>query len=133
MRVIKCLNWMKNKKAKVKVKVKYLNWDIDYMSETCMANRKHILLNSVCSGCYTGDENDYIDVNEYTIDEPVDDVVSILEGIYEEHSRINDGHFCRLKDDQRSMCVGDLIYIDEAVYCVNMSGFGEIDINNSII
>lgn len=128
MRVIKCLNWMKNKKAKVKVKVKYLNWDIDYMSETCMANRKHILLNSVCSGCYTGDENDYRIINEYTIDEDVDDVYLMLEGIYEEHNRIDDEHFCRLKDNQRSMCVGDLIYINNKAFSVSPTGFKIVEV-----
>ena len=110
---------------RVKVKVKYLNWDIDYMSETCMANRKHILLNSVCSGCYTGDENDYRIINEYTIDEDVDDVYLMLEGIYKEHNRI-DEHFCRLKDNQRSMCIGDLIYLDDKGFTVEPTGFKAI-------
>ena len=110
------------------VKVKYLKWD-----EGNLATEKEIMNNVyritfAISGGYTGNENDYRDVNEYTIDEPVDDVVSILEDIYEEHSRIDDEHFCRLKDDQRSIYIGDLIYLDDKAFTVEPIGFKIVEV-----
>ena len=114
------------------IKVKYLNWDKNLnwdKDEKCHEMLKHFML-----GGYTGNINDYRDINTYYLDDSkYIGYESILDEVFQQHNRIDDETFCRLKDDQRSMCVGDLIYIDKAVYCVNMFGFGEIDINNSII
>lgn len=115
----------------MRVKVKYLKWDEENLStEKELMNNLYRLTFAV-SGGYTGNENDYRIINEYTIDEDVDDVddvYSILDDIYEEHSRINDGHFCRLKDDQRSIYIGDLIYLDDKVFTVKPIGFKAVEV-----
>lgn len=111
----------------MRVKVKYLKWDeCNLPTEKENLNIFYRMLFAIGGG-YTGNENDYIDVNEYTIDEPVDDVVSILEGIFEEHNRI-DERFCRLKDDQRSMYIGDLIYLDDKAFTVEPIGFKIVEV-----
>ena len=110
------------------VKVKYLKWDERNLPTEKEVMNSFYRMTFAIGGGYTGNENDYIDVNEYTIDESVDDVVSILEGIYEEHSRINDGHFCRLKDEQRSMFIGDLIYLDDKAFTVEPIGFKIVEV-----
>ena len=102
------------------VKVKYLKWDeCNLPTEKENLNIFYRMLFAIGGG-YTGNENDYIDVNEYTIDDDVDDVDDVylmLESIYEEHTRI-DERFCRLKDDQRPMFIGDLIYLDDKAFTV---------------
>lgn len=125
----------------MRVKIKYLNydnnpiktstWDKDNLSTENEIMNNIYRMTFAISGGYTGDENDYIDVNEYTIDadvDDVDDVYLMLESIYEEHTRINDGHFCRLKDDQRPMFIGDLIYLDDKAFTVEPIGFKIVEV-----
>ena len=105
------------------IKVKYLNWDL--------ANRNTEEENELCNAFFTGkvlDINDknYRDINEYKY---INDGVNItrrLEEIYREHNRIDDDSYCRLKSGQRSMCTGDLIFVDDVGYVVKNVGFEKI-------
>lgn len=96
----------------INVKVKYLDW---------------VNNNELAIGLFSGDvyeEKDYYIVDEYT----VDDEDYSLDDVFMEFNRIDEDTYCRLTDNHRSMCVGDLISINDKWYVVKMIGFEEITI-----
>lgn len=118
----------------MKVRVKYLNWDI---KKDGAINKK--LLHCYITGNVVSINNDNyrdintFDINDYNLNDSelnnklvAVDKFNILEDIFESHNRIDDEHFCSLKDDQRSMCVGDLVFLDDDCYVVKMRGFEKV-------
>ena len=105
------------------IKVKYLNWDLN----NNIANINNVFFNALFDGDVLDiNSENYRDINEYELTTSEENINKILEDVFTQHNRIDDILCCRLKEDQRSMCVGDLIYINDVGYVVNNIGFKKI-------
>lgn len=93
------------------VKVKYLNWDKE-------GNDNLVL--GLLRGKVFGDD-DYRFVIEFNLANAVE-VDNMLNNVYELMNRI-DERPCYVPENERSMCVGDLIYLNDKVYVVDTIGF----------
>lgn len=95
------------------IRIKYLNWNKD----------KDLLMGLLSGDLYS--PSDYYDVAEYVVNNFSADDYG-LNTIFREFNRIDEDTFCRLDDNTRSMCVGDLIGVDNTWYIVKPCGFAEI-------
>lgn len=99
----------------MKVKVKYLNWD----------KKNPMLMLGRIAGVLFENPNCYRDVTEFELcDEIPDDY--ILANVFEVMNRIDDDDHCKVPQDERSMCVGDLLCLGEKTFVVTNTGFRRV-------
>lgn len=91
----------------VKVGIYYLNWD--------NTNKEHLSKGMVMGEVYDFNIDNYRNIDTFDI-EDADDIDDVLEAVY-------DGYNIGMQLNNRSMCVGDLISIDNKRYVVKPVGF----------
>ena len=104
------------------IKVKYLNWDL-----VENININNVFFKALFNGDVLNiDNKNYRDLHEYELTTNKKSINEILENVFMDHNRVDNISRCRLEEDQRSMCIGDLIYIDDVGYVVRNIGFKKI-------
>ena len=104
----------------MKVKVKYLNWDKE-------PNAK-LMLGVVTGEVFTKEfyrEVIELDVKEITrgYEHTTDELLSLVFSVM---NVVDEDAMCYVPENERSMCVGDLIYIANEVYVVSSIGFRKV-------